>query len=253
MRFACPASLVAVTLFLLAASTARAQDAPPPCAAGVEPAVEFDGLPGRMPYGPQRIFSLVETFADDYAVDGSIQVRMADAATDKAFFSGDVDPDEELFLQLDLDDDPVVITATFDQADWLDPDTSECRQTISRTVRGYRRLVLPGQCFDGVYRPRTVIIACGDGNYQLRGLRWRGWDRSSATAHGRAWLNDCVPFCAAGRFHSYRVRVRASRIRRCPDDDDRYRYTRLRVTYTGARPARSPRRETLRMPCLSAG
>jgi hypothetical protein len=96
-----------------------------------------------------------------------------------------------------------------------------------------------------------VIIACGDGNYQLRRLRWRGWNRATAKARGYAWVNDCVPYCAAGTFHRYRVRVRASRIRRCSHDDDRYRYTRLRITYPGRRLAGIPRRATLRVPCFS--
>jgi hypothetical protein len=64
-----------------------------------------------------------------------------------------------------------------------------------------------------------------------------------------AIANDCIPYCFNGTFHSYPVRVRASRIRRCRHDGDRYRYTRLHITYRGARPPGSPRRLTHKMWC----
>jgi hypothetical protein len=253
VRFAFAAAITSlitgVTTAAAAAPAAHAQ-ASPPCSAGTEQALEFEGLPGRIVYGPPRIFAFADTFGD-YMLDGLIHVTMADAATGRVFFEGDVDAYDDLYLQLDLDDDPVTVTATYDQSDPLAPEVGVCRQTLARTVRGYRRIVLPRQCLQGVYRPRTVIIACGDGNFQLRRLRWRGWNRATAKARGYAWVNDCVPYCAAGTFHRYRVRVRASRIRRCSHDDDRYRYTRLRITYPARRLGGIPRRATLAVPCFS--
>jgi hypothetical protein len=212
--------------------------------------VRFDGLPSRIPYGPQRAFTLTETFDND--LDGSIAVRMADAATDRAFFTGDAAADDELYLQFDLDDGPVTVSATFTQSDPLAPDTSACQMTLTRTVRGYRHLLLPSFCGGANYRPRTVVLTCGDAGYLLRSLAWRGWNHAAASARGRAWANDCVPFCAGGTFRRYRMRARAYRIRRCAPDGDRYVYTRLTITYPGTRPAGEPVRSAWRMPCVSA-
>ena len=74
-------------------------------------------------------------------------------------------------------------------------------------------------------------------------LRWRGWNRARASARGVAYANDCKPYCAAGHFHDYRVRVRASRPRIL---DGGYAYTRLRISYPGARPPGAPRVDTLK-------
>jgi hypothetical protein len=228
---------------------AHAQQPPPPCGADAARAVALEGLPVRVTYGPDHVFSITETFSADLA--SPIRVRMADAATDRAFFEGDAQPDDELFLQLDLGDGAVTVAATWTQSDPLVPESGPCEQTVVRTVRGYRRILLPRECYEGAYRPSRVIIACGDANYQLRGLRWRSWNRAVATARGIAWVNDCVPFCFNGTFRSYAVRVRASRIRRCSHDEDRYRYTRLRITYVGSRPTGLPGRHTESVPCLS--
>lgn len=73
-------------------------------------------------------------------------------------------------------------------------------------------------------RPRVVSYT-GDGTGYLAGrttsprrqgrggLHWLSWGRRVAAARGYAWLNDCRPDCAEGRFHPYRARVRARRPR----------------------------------------
>jgi hypothetical protein len=54
-------------------------------------------------------------------------------------------------------------------------------------------------------RPAEVILACGDGNASVSGLRWKGWGSSFAAATGVASINDCSPTCVAGHDHSYPV------------------------------------------------
>jgi hypothetical protein len=48
---------------------------------------------------------------------------------------------------------------------------------------------------DHTYKPS--IIAFGSNSY-IVGLRWTGWNRPVAHAHGTLELNDCRPDCAAG-------------------------------------------------------
>jgi hypothetical protein len=109
--------------------------------------------------------------------------------------------------------------------------------------------VLPPLCGEGSYRPSRSVLACGDGRRQLVGLRWRGWDGDVARARGSIWVNGCRPTCALGIFRRYRVRVTASRIRRCDRDGQRYRYTRLRVRYPGGRPPGARRVRVHRVRC----
>ncbi|GHI03859.1 hypothetical protein AQI88_08700 [Streptomyces cellostaticus] len=85
-------------------------------------------------------------------------------------------------------------------------------------------------------RPADFILACGDGNSRLLGLHWSQWGPNAATAVGVNAVNDCKPYCAAGTFHSYRVTVRLDRPQPWKKDPDVQHYTRMILTYQGARP-----------------
>jgi hypothetical protein len=71
--------------------------------------------------------------------------------------------------------------------------------------RGSAAIGLPDCTGKLVVRPSSVVLACGDDNFQAKQLRWSGWGQSFAAAQGTASVNDCKPDCAAGHFHSYPV------------------------------------------------
>jgi hypothetical protein len=56
-------------------------------------------------------------------------------------------------------------------------------------------------------RPGRFTLACADANDYLTGLAWKSWGPMLASATGVQAVNDCVPYCAAGHFHSYPVNV----------------------------------------------
>ncbi|MFJ1547475.1 hypothetical protein [Streptomyces sp. NPDC088246] len=60
-------------------------------------------------------------------------------------------------------------------------------------------------------------------------------------------MNDCQPFCAAGRFHSYPVIVRLDRPDSWKKQPELKRFTRLQLTYTGDRPSQTPRDVTYKL------
>ena len=97
--------------------------------------------------------------------------------------------------------------------------------------------------------PAALVLACADANYALAGLKWSGWTTGSASATGSVQANDCTPNCAAGHFHSYRVRVVADRLGACKG---KRVYLRLTVTYPGKRPTGYPRREPWTFTCAQA-
>ena len=56
------------------------------------------------------------------------------------------------------------------------------------------------------YKPHTIILACGDGNAQLKSIHWYRWGGSNARGWTRRFIyNDCDPYCAVGRFHRRRA------------------------------------------------
>jgi hypothetical protein len=101
-------------------------------------------------------------------------------------------------------------------------------------------------CGPLVDRPVRLVLACGDGNYYLDGLRWRGWGKTTATATGKAVADDCTPYCAAGHFHSYRMTATVTRLTLC---GAAHYYSRIAVVYPGARPAGVAGRDLHTLPC----
>jgi hypothetical protein len=85
-------------------------------------------------------------------------------------------------------------------------------------------------------RPTDFMLACGDGNSRLTSLRWTSWNDNSATATGVNVVNDCKPYCAVGKFHSYQVAVRLDTAQTWKRHPQARQYTEITLTYPGARP-----------------
>ncbi|MFJ5548131.1 hypothetical protein [Streptomyces sp. NPDC093225] len=93
-------------------------------------------------------------------------------------------------------------------------------------------------------RPADFLLACGDGNNRLTDLHWTGWGRQTATATGTDMVNDCVPYCAAGKFRAYPVTVTLSVPRPWPSQPGTPHFTKLRIVYTDTAPAPLPHEVT---------
>jgi hypothetical protein len=101
-------------------------------------------------------------------------------------------------------------------------------------------------CGPLVSAPGSLVLACGDGNYVLANLKWRGWGTPTTTALGVAQANTCTPNCAAGHFRSYRMTATATKLSTC--GKARY-YATLTVVYPGARPAGVAKRDVHTLGC----
>jgi hypothetical protein len=83
-------------------------------------------------------------------------------------------------------------------------------------------------------RPRQYILECGDGYPYLTGLSWAAWGSSSAFADGSFVLNDCVPYCAAGHFHSFPALIALWGAEPRPGHAGEAYFTHLTVIFTGS-------------------
>jgi hypothetical protein len=103
-------------------------------------------------------------------------------------------------------------------------------------------------CVKATGRPRTLTLACGDGNTALSGLRWSSFGGASARARGRLEMNTCAPNCAQGKMVSFPVAVEAVDPRAC--SAALRVYDRVIVRFTGRAPssASSLKRWTLGCP-----
>ncbi|GGI95966.1 hypothetical protein GCM10010121_003030 [Streptomyces brasiliensis] len=92
-------------------------------------------------------------------------------------------------------------------------------------------------CFwHSTVRPDDFILACADGNSRLTGLQWSQWGKNSAIAEGVNVVNDCKPYCAAGKFHPYNVTVRLDGPKPWEKNPQMDHFTRMSLTFHGARP-----------------
>jgi hypothetical protein len=96
-------------------------------------------------------------------------------------------------------------------------------------------------------RPRAIIITCADGNFWADRLEWSSWNAHGAAGSGTGHENDCTPYCAAGHFHTYRVRVTLSRPSSCKPLPDLF--TRVGWRFIGKKPSGSPRTGYELFPC----
>ncbi|OIJ94608.1 hypothetical protein [Streptomyces colonosanans] len=84
--------------------------------------------------------------------------------------------------------------------------------------------------------PADFMIACGDGNSRLSSLHWSHWDSNSAVGKGFNVVNDCNPYCAVGKFHSYPVVVRLDHPQPWKKHPQLQHYTRMSLVYTNGKP-----------------
>jgi hypothetical protein len=71
-------------------------------------------------------------------------------------------------------------------------------------------------CTREQYKPRTIILTCGDAGIWLGKLKWSHWSRTKAVGSGTFTWNNCQPTCAAGHNLSRPVNVTLSGPKRCP-------------------------------------
>lgn len=108
--------------------------------------------------------------------------------------------------------------------------------------------VVAVDCFSkSQVRPADFLLACGDGNNRLTKLRWSNWGPTSAMGRGLDVVNDCQPYCAAGKFHSYPVTVRLDRPETWKKHPELKHFTRMQLVYTDSRPAHAQREMTYKL------
>lgn len=60
-------------------------------------------------------------------------------------------------------------------------------------------------CVHARYKPKTIVVACGDGNTVVKDFNYRSWTRDRATGTATLWFNRCEPDCARGQWGHVRM------------------------------------------------
>lgn len=102
-------------------------------------------------------------------------------------------------------------------------------------------------CTSAQYKPRTLVITCGDAGILLQKLRWSSWTRTRASGSGVEAVNDCNPDCAAGHLHRTPAAVTLSRPISCRGQRHRV-FDLLRIRFRGVSGPHATERDHLGCP-----
>jgi hypothetical protein len=91
-------------------------------------------------------------------------------------------------------------------------------------------------CTKAQVKPGSFTLTCADGNDYLSHLSWSSWSASSASSTGTNLVNDCTPYCAAGKFHSYPADVKFWRAAPVPGHPGQRYFSRVTLHFPAARP-----------------
>jgi hypothetical protein len=104
-------------------------------------------------------------------------------------------------------------------------------------------------CNQEQFKPKKIVLSCGDGASWLGKLKWSSWGASSAKASGTYNAIDCTPSCAAGHVKSSPVTVTLSKPKTCASQAQPA-FKRAALTFTGTRPMGAPANVSFRCPVL---
>jgi hypothetical protein len=102
------------------------------------------------------------------------------------------------------------------------------------------------------FKPKKIVIACGDGGIWLSKLRWSSWNATGATGAGTYNQNNCTPNCVNGHINSAPVKVTLSKPKMCPSQSHPA-FKQATLTYTGTRPKGAPAKVKFICPVLPGG
>jgi hypothetical protein len=97
------------------------------------------------------------------------------------------------------------------------------------------------------FRPHHLLLS-SDATLWMTRIRWRHYGKLRAVGVGRAHVNDCRPFCAAGKVHKVRARMSWSHPVTC---DARRVYSRVTIRFARKRPKFVPAKISRKAFCPS--
>lgn len=113
-----------------------------------------------------------------------------------------------------------------------------------------KRPLLISNCAKAKFKPKNVIIACGDASFGARAMSWSVWSRKRAAGIGTGEINDCNPDCAHGTTRRAPIKLGLSKPRRC--SNGQRVFSKLRFTWTAGAPV-GPAGGSAPMGCKLAG
>src|SRR4051812_6683992 len=125
-----------------------------------------------------------------------------------------------------------------------------CLLLVPGSATSATKVYLPGctPTDESTFKPKTYLVACGDGSFSLVKMKWSSWGSKTAAGSGKAAINTCEPNCADGKFKRYKVTVKLTKPKTCSGVKV---WTRLEIDFASSPPAGLPAKYKTPLSCFS--
>lgn len=110
------------------------------------------------------------------------------------------------------------------------------------------RTYVAGDCAGAAFKPREIVLTCGDAGLVATKMKWKRWGSTQAHGVGVGEEKVCMPNCAEGRVAKGRMQLSLSQPRLCSRDGKRH-FTKIRYSWPNGAPGEGPKQGTIPLPC----
>lgn len=103
-------------------------------------------------------------------------------------------------------------------------------------------------CEGAAYKPREIVLTCGDAGLVATKLQWSQWGASQAKGSGTGEEKVCTPNCAEGKVAKGKMEVTLSKPKLCNQDGKRH-FTKVHYVYPKGAPGEGPKQGNIPLPC----
>jgi hypothetical protein len=114
------------------------------------------------------------------------------------------------------------------------------------------RTYVASNCSNAAFKPRSIVLTCGDAGLVDTKLQWTQWGKKRAHGAGLGVEKVCKPNCAAGKVARGAMKLVLSRPRFCRQDGKRH-FTKVHYKWIPSAPGEGRNRGTVPLPCSLLG
>jgi len=116
------------------------------------------------------------------------------------------------------------------------------------TAKPANRTYVTANCSGAAFKPKSIVLACGDAGLIATRLQWTQWGTKKAHGAGLGVEKICKPDCAAGKVAKEAMKLILSKPRLCRQDGKRH-FTKVHYKWLPASPGEGPNQGTIPLPC----
>lgn len=106
-------------------------------------------------------------------------------------------------------------------------------------------------CKGAAFKPKRIVLACGDAGLVATRLQWKQWGSSQASGSGTGEEKVCTPNCAEGKVARGKMTLTLSKPRFCSQDGKRH-FTKVHYSWPQGAPGEGPNQGNVPLPCSLA-